>query len=67
MRMITGSTLLCYYEGGKETEPFPSTYTEVDIARMLLKKTVIQKIAPADPVCVKVEGGTEYEGFPSTE
>ena len=67
--MITGSTLLCYYEGGKETEPFPSTHTQVDIARMLLKKTVIQNIAPADPVCVfiKVEGGTEYEGFPSTE
>ena len=42
-------------------------YTEVDIARMLLKKTAIQKIASADPVCVKVEGGTEYEGFPSTE
>ena len=67
--MITGCTLLCTYEGGQETEPFPSTYTEVDIARMLLKKTVIQKIAPADPVCVfiKVEGGPEYEGFPSTE
>ena len=64
MRMITGSTLLCYYEGGKETEHFPSIYTKVDIARMLLKKTVIQKIASADPVCVKVEGGIEYEGFP---
>ena len=30
----------------------------------------LQPSAPrvvADPVCVKVEGGTEYEGFPSTE